>query len=137
MRNPEQRTRRTDPDSERFADSIKEIVRRLQRNKSIITGEPITEFHHLKGKGKNCNQVGNCVGVGVVAHALIHFWQWEVSGLEDEWNAYQGQCHYFTESQRRMFRELKSDEDKSKKWKDDFVDPVEIMVRGKTNVHYI
>jgi len=134
---PDRRSRNIDPNSERFSDSIKNIVRSIQHGKSIITQEPIVEFHHLRGKGKNCNQVDNCVGVGVVAHALIHYWQWTVTGVEDEWNAFEGQRQLFNDQQKIMFKALKDDEKLSIRWKEGYIDQVEMTIRGKPNVYYI
>lgn len=126
------------PNAEKFADVIKNRVFLRQNGKSVITNRPFTEYHHRRGnKIPRCNSVDNCVGVDVVAHALIHFWQWEVSGIEDEWNAYLGQSQYFDDEQRKLFNKLKNDDGKSKPWKEGFVDEVEIMVRGRPNVHYI
>lgn len=125
------------PNSERFSEVIKEEVRKRQNGLSVITQEPISEFHHRCGKGRGCNSVENCVGVGPVAHALIHLWQWEVTGAGEEWDAYEGQRILFDAKSKELFRKLKDRSDLKAIWVGGYQDPVEMMIRGRPNVHYI
>ena len=138
MRNyPDRRRQWIDPNNEMFSKSTKDIVRKIQHNKSVITEERITQFHHRRGRGRNSNGVSNCVGVGIVAHALIHYWQWEVSGVDEEWEAFEGQRGRFNETDMKLFLKIKDNDKLSKPWKEGYVDQVEISIRGKPNVYYI
>ncbi|HEX8923656.1 MAG TPA: hypothetical protein VF828_02900 [Patescibacteria group bacterium] len=106
----------------KFTEATKKKIKRRQFGISPITGETITQYHHLVAKGflKDCNErandVENGLGVGIVAHAVIHKARYDRWGYKDDLNGFEGQVGNMNEYERNMFEEIIRDEAVMNEW---------------------